>query len=172
MPKVVLYKQNKKKKNKRINAIIITIVVVLIGVNAFYYIRYRMLSEQLITLEKSLSNYEDILTQDEEVQSESEKIEKYLDKVDGLTVEDEKKSSEVIEDFQDTLPRDLVISSYTFENNIINISGIGKDYDSIIEFWGNVETSNKYEKITVPSIAKNSNNKYSFTAEIELRRGE
>ncbi|GAA0117229.1 PilN domain-containing protein [Clostridium senegalense] len=168
VPKAIIENQKKGKKKSLINRIIAFIVVIFIGINLFYFIEFQRFKKQNSDLNITLEKYEEVLNEDEKISKETKEIINHIEKVNMLESEKNNIISKIIKDFQKEIPKDVVIENFNYSGKTISISASSKSYNSVLEFWANIENNHIYKGIELPAISENSDKSYRFNAVIEI----
>ncbi|GAA0126999.1 MULTISPECIES: PilN domain-containing protein [Clostridium] len=168
VPKAIIENQKKGKKKNLINRGIVFLVVIFIGINLFYFIEFQRLKKQNNDLTVTLEKYEEVLKEDEKVSKETKEIINHIEKVNLLESKKNNMTSKIIKNFQKEIPKDVVIESFNYSGKAISISASSKSYNSVLEFWANIENNHVYKGIELPAISENSDKSYRFNAVIEM----
>lgn len=170
VPKSILQNQAKGKKKNVLSKIIAVTVAGFIGVNIFYFLKYKNLETKLNDVNSKLSSYDNVLKEDKLISKETTLIVRHIDKTKALEKENFKKPSRIIKEFQKEIPKEIIIQDFNYEENKISISATSSSYKAVLDFWANIKNSDKYRAIELPYINEEGNKKYNFTSVIEVVR--
>ena len=140
-------------KNVAIISIISIVVLTLVG---YFFVflpntEKKAIAREIEKKEEELTQYEGL---DEEfiiLQTEIKDLKDMLDAVDGIT-SNYVKITDKLEEIEDAIPVDIVLSSFSYGQELISISGKTPDYKKVAQFMVNLRKMEDVQSVNLHSI--------------------
>lgn len=159
-----------KKKMTYIASGVFTVVVLLGGIGYLKGKEYYLNSTKEKLNQKISSNQENV-SKLNNLESDIAIYNAHIAKVKVLNEKKDKKTDDLIRDIQKLIPSEVTISSFNIASNSVSISGIGKSYDKVSEFWANLREDERFKDSHIATISKGEGGE-NFTLEIVIQGRE
>jgi Tfp pilus assembly protein PilN len=167
-------KQARAVRGTLINAGAIALLVIVLLAAAAYmpYANLKKLNAKELTLKASIENAKPVINENVRLKKETASYKEYIDMIEKL-----QKSRvavfPIFKNLEKYMPQNVVIKSFSFSENSINITASAKEYNSINEFVANLQESKEFTNSNVSSINRDEKTgENTFTLIITDRKGE
>jgi Tfp pilus assembly protein PilN len=153
-------------------AIGLLVVVLLAVVAVVPYAKLKKLDAKELALKASIENAKPVITENAKLKKETASYKEHIAMIEKI----QKSNVSVFPIFKNLekyMPKDVIITSLSFNEDSINISASAKDYNSINEFAANLQESKEFISSSVSSIARDEKTgENTFTLIITNVKGE